>query len=375
MEQYYIESTNYSIQQRQIKRGRVYDVYFYVWSVDGHKKQKRLCGFDTKDKAKKAHSKFITEHCSLIDRGTFHIAKDTARRNVTLEAAVTSYIACLGNRAAESGIYDKRAIYNVFVLPTLGKTDISQLNVETIKRWQNDLWLMKNRKGEYYSYNYLKKIRSELSALLTYVEEEFGIPNAMRAVKLPQRITPKEEMKIWTREQFHQFIDVVDDPVYHAFFMTLFYTGRRKGEIMALTPNDVKADKILITKSISTKNMTGESWKVAGTKNKKIGETFLCSTLKKELETYEPGKPFFFGGDRPLAPTTITRYFKRWIEIAGAPEIRIHDLRHSFVSLCFSLGANITVIADLIGDTIEQVTKTYAHMYIADKKAVIDRIN
>lgn len=377
MEQYYIESTNYSIQQRQIKRGRVYDVYFYVWTIDGHKRQKRLCGFETKDKAKRAHSRFITEHCSLVDRGTFRMAKDAGHHYVTVATAIHNFIASLQNKAAEGGIYDKISSYNAFVIPQMGNEDISSLTVDRLKKWQNDLWALKNpRTGDYYSYNYLCKSRSNMSALLNYIEEEWHIPNALHSIKRPARIKPKQQMQFWTRDQFNQFIDVVSEQPYHTLFMMLYYTGRRKGEILALSPTDVTKDKILITKSISTKNIDGATWKVAGTKNKKTGETFICKSLMKELKKYKPPKgKFYFGGDRPIPTTTLTRKFKYYIQLAGVPEIRIHDLRHSFVSLCFSLGANVTVIADLIGDTIEQVTQTYAHMFIADKKAVIDRIN
>lgn len=38
------------------------------------------------------------------------------------------------------------------------------------------------------------------------------------------------------------------------------------------------------------------------------------------------------------------------------------------------LGANLTVVSDLIGDTLEQVTKTYAHLYDEDKMIIIGKI-
>ena len=42
--------------------------------------------------------------------------------------------------------------------------------------------------------------------------------------------------------------------------------------------------------------------------------------------------------------------------------------------MCIHLGANFMVIADLIGDTVEQVTKTYGHMYETDKQKIVDLI-
>lgn len=52
----------------------------------------------------------------------------------------------------------------------------------------------------------------------------------------------------------------------------------------------------------------------------------------------------------------------------------IHDLRHSFVSMLIHLGANLMVVADLIGDTVEQVTKTYGHLYESDKREIIAKL-
>ena len=66
--------------------------------------------------------------------------------------------------------------------------------------------------------------------------------------------------------------------------------------------------------------------------------------------------------------------FRGYCEKAGIAPIRIHDLRHSIVSMLIHMGANFTVIADLISDTVEQVIKTYGHMYETDKQTVIERI-
>lgn len=71
----------------------------------------------------------------------------------------------------------------------------------------------------------------------------------------------------------------------------------------------------------------------------------------------------------------MRRNFAQSIQIAGARRIRLHDLRHSYVSLLVHKGANLAVIADLIGDTIEQVTNTYAHLYESDRENIIRLLN
>lgn len=57
-------------------------------------------------------------------------------------------------------------------------------------------------------------------------------------------------MQIWDPEQFKQFINVVNDPLFAALFKTLYLTGIRKGEALALTWKDIDFEKKL---SIYTK--------------------------------------------------------------------------------------------------------------------------
>lgn len=166
-----------------------------------------------------------------------------------------------------------------------------------------------------------------------------------------------------------------DIQLYHTFFSTLFFTGRRKGEVLALSPADVKTDSIKFNKSLTRKTISGSPYEVTSTKTEKIASTPICEPLKKELQNYEvPENNFYFGGNTPLAENTIRRAFNAYAEKAGVKQIRIHDLRHSFVSMLIHLGANLPVVADLIGDTLEQATKTYAHMYEEDKLIIMSKI-
>ena len=182
-------------------------------------------------------------------------------------------------------------------------------------------------------------------------------------------------MQIWTKEEFEQFISVVDKPLYKCMFTMMFYTGRRKGEILALSPNDIKKDKIIFNKTYSRK-VFDAPYLITTTKNEKSGETPICPTLQKELKNYvrEDEGDFFFGGKNPIHENSVANHFKRYCKLAGVKTIRIHDLRHSFVSRLISLGASLFIVAELIGDKVEQVIKTYGHVYNSDKFDIINKI-
>lgn len=57
------------------------------------------------------------------------------------------------------------------------------------------------------------------------------------------------------------------------------------------------------------------------------------------------------------------------------PDINMHDLRHSHVSLLINEGANVQAIADRIGDTVNQVLKTYAHLFEKTEDELIEIID
>lgn len=107
----------------------------------------------------------------------------------------------------------------------------------------------------------------------------------------------------------------------------------------------------------------------------KAPEKLLAFWEQKEFEAFAAEFLFCTARGGRLPHSTVRRNFAQSIQIAGARRIRLHDLRHSYVSLLVHKGANLAVIADLIGDTIEQVTNTYAHLYESDRKNIISLLN
>ncbi len=377
MPKYYISSNKYSLHERQTKRGKVYDVRFRVTTLDGIEKQKKLSGFVNKSLAKQGYLDFITKTCELVKNNPIKKGKSISngKEELTVENLIPLYIASMSNQNKDSTVYDRRnTLYN-FILPYFNKTKINDLSVEKLYSWQDTLWNTKSsRTGKYYSYNRLSNIRGTLNTFLTWSELRYGVPNNLRKVKKPRRRTQKTSMQFWTREEFDKFISVVDNPTYKAMFNVLYFTGRRKGEVIALSTDDVKNDYIIFDKTYTRKTTDGSPYKITTTKNEKRDKTIICKPLKKALEQYVPQKPFFFGGENPIHENTLSHAFERYIAKSGVKRIRMHDLRHSFVSMCIHLGASVYVVADLIGDTVEQVLKTYGHLYEEDKRLLISSI-
>lgn len=374
MEQYYISSTKYNIQERQTKKnGKLFDVVFYLHTLDGERKQKKLSGFKSKTAAKEAYADFVTKYCTLAKVTTKK--KAAATEIPTVSDLFPQYIISLNNQNKESSIYDKTNLFKNIILPMLGSCKITELTRERLYQWQDEVWSMKNPKtNEPYSYEYLSKIRGFLASFLSWCETRHGYPNNLKSIKKPKRRVAKNEMQFWDREEFEKFIECVDDPRYRMIFCMSFFTGRRKGEVLALSPSDIKSDSILFNKTYTRKTVDGSPYKITTSKNEKIGYTPICPALRHELAGYTGESPFFFGGENPIHENTLTHAFDAYIKKAGVKRIRYHDLRHSFVSMLLHNGANFMVVADLIGDTVDQVIKTYGHMYESDKIKIVESI-
>lgn len=74
--------------------------------------------------------------------------------------------------------------------------------------------------------------------------------------------------------------------------------------------------------------------------------------------------------------TGIVSPQKLWVKIrkeAGCPDLRMHDLRHSFASVALSLGLTLGQIGELLGHKSPQTTQRYAHLIEEHKQAAASR--
>lgn len=375
---YFITSTAYSISERKTKKGIVYDVIFRAYKdINGAPIQKKLCGYETRRLAQRAHTDFVTRHCTLIEK-----APRPDKQRIIYDDAYNQWIGCAEGSLREGTIYSFVSTFKTFITPYFTKKNLATLTKNDFYEWQDTLWKLKKPNGELYSFATLKRVRLYFNNFLNWCYRRYDIRNILASIPIPKRNEAQHEMLFWERHEFEQFISVVDDIKWRTLFMTLYYSGCRIGEAMALSDNDYTGKSLKISKTLTTKVRGAQRYLINGRKNKRLLEVPLPQKLIRQLDEYLEWKKqhdisseFLFGGDAPLAHSTIRRKFSEFASAAGVKQIRIHDLRHSYVSLLIHTGANYTVIAELIGDNKEQVVKTYGHMYPNDKVAAVSLID
>lgn len=99
---------------------------------------------------------------------------------------------------------------------------------------------------------------------------------------------------------------------------------------------------------------------------------------KKRWKQYEGFNSTFkvCGGTKCLRDTSIENHNKKFAQLAGVKKIRIHDFRHSHVSLLANSGINIQEIARRLGHSkIEMTWNTYSHLYPKEEEKAVEILN
>ena len=84
---------------------------------------------------------------------------------------------------------------------------------------------------------------------------------------------------------------------------------------------------------------------------------------------------FAFGGEQPIASSSIDNYYNAKCKSAGVNRIRLHDFRHSHASYLIGNGVSIVAVAKRLGHTnIEQTLNTYSHLLKNDESELVNKL-
>jgi integrase len=186
-------------------------------------------------------------------------------------------------------------------------------------------------------------------------------------------------MEFWTKAEFDTFIEhMMDKHTSYLAFSTLYWTGMRIGELLALTPADVDVNKktISITKSyqrLKSRDVITEP------KTQKSKRTIsIPSFLVADYEDYFTRIYNFDVNSRIFNVTKgyLSSEMRRGVKESGVKKIRLHDLRHSHASHLIELGFTPVAIAERLGhEKVETTLNTYVHLYPNKQNEIADKLD
>lgn len=330
--------------------------------LDGIIKRRAKRGFTTKREAKDWKDDFLSS--------ISHV--EAKEMEMTFEEFYKVYLSDISNLIRTNTLQTKEIIVSRHILPYFRNKVFSKITTPEIIRWQNEI-LGKNFKD-----TYSRTINNQLVAIFNHAEKYYDL--GKNPMKKTTAIGNKNSNNIdfWTKDEFDQFISVVDEEVDYIHFTVLFYTGIRIGELIAIRLKNINFEKGHIEIRESAQYVGGQYVfsKTKTTKSERIVTipAFLNDLIRNHVE-----KLYFMDMEEQVFLTNKVRLAKqltKYAEKAKVKKIRIHDLRHSHASLLIEQGVQPNIVQERLGhEKIETTLKTYSHMYPNKQYYLADFLN
>ena len=327
-------------------------VSFYYRKQDGNNTKKKKTGFSTKRDAQKWERDFKEQHSGNLE--------------MKFRNFVAAYCRDVKPRIKYSTWITKERILRLKILPAFGERSMAEITTADIVQWQNGLIEYRSSDGEPYTDTYLRTIQNQMSALFNHAVRYYGLK--VNPVRQAGRIgrDKARPMEVWTRSEYLRFAEAIkDEPLNLMAFELLYWCGLRVGEMMALTPDDFDFDNEILHVNKTYSRIHKTDIITSPKTEKSVRDIVMPDFLCDELSRYRTG---YLGRKHDQRIFTMSLNYlhtvmKRGSEKAGIKSIRIHDLRHSHVSLLISMGFSAVDIADRMGHESIDITLHYAHMF------------
>lgn len=237
-----------------------------------------------------------------------------------------------------------RSVIRRRLLPVFGDMGVDQITPANIARWRDGMAELGG------SFNRSLPV---LAVMLTYAEQ-LGYrrkgSNPCKGVSRYKRQLPDRYLTSAEYRRLARTLEVVEaeQPSAVAALRLLMFTGARSGEVTRLKWSYVQPPRLMLPDS-----KTGPK------------TIYLNSPAMEVLDALPRGDlddwvlPMRGAPDRPVELDMI------WLRIrrrAALPDVRIHDLRHSFASVAIQDNIPLHVIGKLLGHALPETTARYAHL-------------
>ncbi|WIK62301.1 site-specific integrase [Gleimia europaea] len=327
-------------------------VQCYYRDARGSKRHKTKRGFSSEVEAAVWESQFKSLSGGAMD--------------MTFSEFVEVYASEVKPRIREHTWITKEYIINDKLVPFFGDMRMCDVRPIEIVRWQNELTEHRDADGKPWAPTYLRTVNNQLNAIFNHAERYYGL--ADNPVRRVDKIGSKKggEMQFWTKDEYLRFSEaVMDKPLsFHAFEL-LYWTGVRCGELLALTPSDFMLDSSRLRINKSYQSLHGVDTVTDPKTPKSVRTIVMPAFLRDEMADFIEMRDDVAPDERLFAVTKhfLAHEMERGCKASGVKRIRIHDIRHSHVSLLIEMGFSALAIAERMGHEAVDITYRYAHLF------------
>jgi len=194
-------------------------------------------------------------------------------------------------------------------------------------------------------------------------------------------------MQPLTQAEAKRFLKAAQADRLHALYVLAVMIGMRQGEMFGLEWNDIefKERTLFVRRTLNElhgKFVSGPPKTKRGTRRIRLPQMTVDALRKHQQRIAKEGhasvqRVFCDQKGGPLRRQNVQRRsFKPLLKAANCPEVRFHDLRHTYATLALANGVPIRVVADTLGHSRTSVTMDiYAHVLPAQEQSAADAMD
>lgn len=267
--------------------------------------------------------------------------------------------------------------FRTHVRPQFGNTPIGKLDRTTIRRWLSQLG---SPSGSDLAPATIHKVVQVFNKTMNAaLEDRLIASNPVAKIPLPK--VDHQEMRFLTSDEVWRLADAIH-PRYRAFVLLAGFGGLRLGELLGLRWDcvDLAGRRIQVSETlvdVEAQIHFGPPKTKASVRSVPV-PSFVCDALESMRPADATGRDLVFRSPdgHPVRPALFRRRF--WdpaVAKAGLAPLRIHDLRHTAISLWIAEGAHPKQVAILAGhSSVSVVLDRYGHLYPAQNDDLLTRL-
>lgn len=328
----------------------------------------------------------LAQITAAIDNGTY-IAPSKMTVGQWLDIWTAEYLNHVRPRTVEA----YQCQIKNHIRPALGAIRLEELNAHTVQGFYNGLGKPQGDKPGL-SAKSIKNIHGILhKAIQQAVTVGYLKFNPADACTLPR--VERKELKPLDEDATARFIEAVKGHRYETVFLVTLFTGMREGEVLGLTWDCVDFDRgtVTINKQLQKTTGGGSVYILSPTKNGRgrviAPAPFVMGLLREQQRRQaewklkagpaweDSGLVFTNEAGGHLSHHTVYHNFKMVVASIGMPEVRFHDLRHSFAVASIRSGDDIKTVQGNLGHATAAFTlDVYGHVTEQMKQASAQRM-
>lgn len=259
-------------------------------------------------------------------------------------------------RLKASGYREYESIVRLHLVPAFGELPLSDITPEAVQSWVASL--ISGGVAPASARNRCIVLKRILETSLDYglISE-----NPVDSVAFPR--VERQEMKFLSPEEVKRLLDACPES-WSLIFALPALAGLRKGECLALEWSDIDTEAMTISINKTMRSGVVTSPKTASSRSiVPVPESLSPLIAQRRRHAGEHSLVFCRSDGRHLADSTPNRILRQALEKAGLPQIRFHDLRHSWAVGHIQAGTDLRTLAALgRWSSPQTLLDTYAHV-------------